>query len=310
MKQGEIEQALDLLAKLFISPGDTVLLSAPAYLGAIQALEVYEPEYANLDDTTAKPGSARLAYVVPDFSNPSGECLDTDQRHRLLDRVAACNVPLIEDAAYESLRYDGTHQPSLQSLDIARTGGIDQSRVIYCGTFSKTIAPGLRVGWICAAREVVHKVVLTRQAADLHGSHLDQMILHRVVSRGFAAQVQKILPVYRERRDLMLAALERYMPEGVSWVRPEGGMFIWLTLPEGLDSRELLQVSLASEGIIFVPGSSFFTDGGGGRHIRLNYTKASPAIIEDGIRRLGALITRQLTDAPVPIEAEPAIPVM
>jgi len=151
----------------------------------------------------------------------------------------------------------------------------------------------LRVGWLCAARPLIQQVVLARQAADLHGSVLDQMLVHEVVREGFDAQVARILPVYRQRRDAMLAALQRSMPEGVTWTKPEGGMFIWLTLPEGLDSRELLREAIDSEGIVFVPGTSFF-HGGGARQMRLNYTRSDDATIADGIGRLGALIARHL----------------
>ena len=233
-----------------------------------------------------------IAYVTPDFANPSGETISLADRRRMLDTCEAFGIPLIEDAAYLALRFEGETVPPLLSLDIDRTGHIDRSRVIFAGTFSKTIAPGLRVGWLCAARELIQQVVLMRQAADLHGSMLDQMMVYEVVREGFDAQVARILPVYRRRRDVMLAALERAMPEGVSWTKPEGGMFIWVTLPEGLDSRELLRASLDSEGIIFVPGSSFFADGSGSRHVRLNYTRSDEATIEDGIGRLGSLIAR------------------
>jgi DNA-binding transcriptional MocR family regulator len=293
------QQGLDLLGKLFLSPGDTILVTAPTYLGALQCMEVYEPQYAVIDPdvTSVAAGElAKLAYVVPDFANPTGATLDNAARERMLDIVTAHDVPLIEDAAYEALRFEGERPASMLALDIARCGEIDRSRVIYCGTFSKTISPGLRVGWICAARLVVQKVVLARQAADLHGSNLDQMIIQRVAAEMFDEQVRRILPVYARRRDAMLSALERFMPAGVTWIRPAGGMFIWLTLPETLDSRELLRTSLESEGIIFVPGSSFFTNGDGARNIRLNYTKSSEATIEDGMRRLGNLIACQLAE--------------
>ena len=290
------QQALDLLGKLFLDPGDTVLTTAPTYLGAMQAFDVYEPTYATIRPGTGEtPGdliAPTIAYVMPDFANPSGETIALADRERFLDTLTAQGIPTIEDAAYHALRFEGEPVPSLLALDIARTGHIDRSRVIYTGTFSKTIAPGLRVGWICAAREVIQYVVRARQAADLHGSALDQMILHEVVSTIFDDQVQKVVPIYRHRRDVMLDALERFMPADAAWTRPEGGMFIWLTLPAGLDSRALLCESLDREGIIFVPGTSFFTGGSGQRHIRLNYTRSDDATIVDGIRRLGQLVGR------------------
>lgn len=296
------QQGLDLLGKLFVDPGDAILTTAPTYLGALQAFDVYEPTYATIDLATGETyGRDRptIAYVVPDFANPSGETVSLAERRRLLDSSAALGIPVIEDAAYQALRFEGNPVPSLLALDIMRTGHIDRSRVIYTGTFSKTISPGLRIGWMCAAREVIQKIVLARQSADLHGSTLDQMILHEVVAvHGFFdEQVQKIIPTYRHRRDVMLDALARSMPRGVTWTKPEGGMFVWLTLPEGCDSRDLLQESLNSEGIIFVPGTSFFADGSGENHIRLNYTRSDDATIVDGIQRLGALFSRHIGES-------------
>lgn len=316
------QQALDLLGKVLLDPGDTVLTTAPAYLGALQAFEVYEPTYATLPvdhdrdhdhdhdhdhfggHPGDRPGSGHVpavAYAVPDFSNPSGETLSLAQRERLLDTAEALAIPVIEDAAYQALRFEGEALPSLLALDIMRTGSIERSRVVSTGTFSKTISPGLRVGWICASRAIIQTLLLARQAADLHSSALDQMLIHGVVETGFDAQIARILPVYRHRRDRMLAALEREMPEGVSWTRPEGGMFVWLTLPEGVDSRVLVRDAIRSEGIVFVPGTAFFPQGAeddGRRHVRLNFTCSDDATIDDGIARLGALIRRHRATLP------------
>lgn len=312
------QQGLDLLGKVFIDPGDTVLVQAPTYLGALQAFNVYQPVYAEIGGTgsldlgTTGAGTLRyaqgrldcpaalpsLAYVMPEFANPSGESMSHAERERVLDLAERLDVPVIEDDAYHALRYGGEAVPSLLALDIARMGGIDRSRVIYAGTFSKTVSPGVRVGWLCAAQDVIRQLVLVRQAADLHSSMLDQMLVHGVVETGFEAQVARILPVYRHRRDAMLAALERHMPEGVTWTRPEGGMFIWLTLPGELDSRALVRESIETERVVFVPGTAFFAGGGGEEHgsrnARLNYTCSDDATIEDGIARLAALIRRHL----------------
>lgn len=294
------QQALDLLGKVLLDPGDTILTTAPAYLGALQAFNVYEPEYEiqSLDTLGDDPEtSPAFAYVVPDFSNPSGETVPLHQRQHLLDTATARDFAIIEDAAYQALRFEGEALPSLLALDIARVGNIDRSRVVFAGTFSKPIAPGLRTGWICAPRAIIQTLLLARQAADLHSSALDQMLVHGVVDTGFDAQIARILPVYRHRRDAMLAALAQEMPEGVAWTRPEGGMFIWLTLPAGLDSRQLVRESIRDEGIVFVPGSSFFPpDRGdeGARHIRLNYTCSDDVTIADGIARLARLFRRHL----------------
>ncbi len=301
------QQGLDLLGKLLLDPGDTVLTTAPAYLGALQALDVYQPAWATFDPGTGvQYGGERpaVAYVVPDFANPTGETLPLAERLRWLDHAATLGYPVIEDAAYLALRFEGEPVPPLLALDIARVGHIDRSRVVFAGTFSKTIAPGLRVGWLCAARPLIERVVLARQAADLHSSMLDQMLVHDVVATAFDEQVARIVPVYRRRRDAMLAALERSMPPGVTWTRPEGGMFTWLTLPEGFDAQALLRESLATEGIIFVPGAPFYTNGDGARHLRLNYTRPDEAAIEDGVGRLGALIASRIGVAEVVVPAD------
>lgn len=292
------QQALDLIAKVLLDPGDTVLTMAPTYLGALQAFNLYQPTYASigLDDLQNRASwlRAKIAYLVPDFANPGGDTLTKQARLQLIARAAETGTPVVEDAAYEALRFEGEGQPAMLALDIERNGSIDRSGVIYAGTFSKTIAPGFRVGWICAAAPVIQKILLVRQAADLHGSTLDQMIVHQVVANGFAEQVARLLPVYRRRRDVMLEALTETMPAGTTWVVPEGGMFIWLTLPEGSDSRRLIRESLESEKVIFVAGPSFFADGSGERFIRLNFTRSDEATIVDGIGRLARAVERHL----------------
>jgi DNA-binding transcriptional MocR family regulator len=301
------QQGLDFLGKLFLSAGDTALVTAPTYLGAVQAFNAYEPRYdiltldechtssaAYLDSAKAAGGRVALAYVVPDFANPTGETLSERARHHLLDLVAELGVPLIEDAAYEALRFEGRPVPSCLALDLQRRGHIDSTQVIYCGTFSKTIAPGLRVGWICAARDLVHKVVLVKQAADLHSATLNQMVMQRVAQAVYDDQVGKIVVAYSKRRDAMLAVLARHMPEGVTWTRPQGGMFVWVTLPMEIDGAHLLEEALREERVAFVPGGAFFVDGQGANTIRLNYSLQSEAAIGEGIQRLGRLVVRQL----------------
>ncbi|MHC5538244.1 aminotransferase-like domain-containing protein, partial [Singulisphaera rosea] len=233
-----------------------------------------------------------LAYVVPDFANPTGETLDEEARRRLLDLATELDVPLIEDAAYTSLRFEGEPTRPCLALDVERCGDIDRSRVVYCGTFSKTISPGLRVGWICAAKELIQKLVLAKQAGDLHSATLNQMVIHRVAEQVFDEQVLRARTVYAGRRDAMLAALARWMPEGTSWTRPDGGMFVWVTLPEGFDGAELLAAAIAEERVAFVPGGAFFTDGTGRNTIRLSYSLQTEATIEEGIRRLGLVVSR------------------
>lgn len=289
------QQGLDFLGKLLISPGDRVLVSAPTYLGALQAFNPYEPRYEALSlDGPVGPGRTAFAYAVTDFANPTGETMSAADRLRLLALAEAQGAPLVEDAAYEALRFEGERVPSCLALDLKRVGEIDRSRVIYCGTFSKTVAPGLRVGWIAAAQPLVQKIVLAKQAGDLHSATLNQMVMHRVAEATHAEQVARITRVYAGRRDAMLRAMERHMPEGVRWTRPEGGMFLWVTLPEGLDGADLLAAGIAEERIAFVPGGAFFADRSGANTLRLNYSLQSEVAIEEGIGRLGRLVSRRL----------------
>ena len=299
------QQGLDFLGKLFIGAGDTVLVTAPTYLGALQAFNAYEPRYdimvpgaaqarahAFRDAASGAGGRVALAYAVPDFANPTGITIDKPARQDMLALGAALGIPLIEDAAYAALRFDGAHVPSCMALDIEACGSIERSRVIYCGTFSKTVAPGLRVGWICAARALVHKIVLVKQASDLHSATLNQMVMQQVVQAGYDRQIARILSVYAARRDAMLSALEQFMPDGVSWTVPQGGMFIWVTLPPGHDGAAMLAAALEQERIAFVPGAAFHVDGSGRNTIRLAYSLQPEARIAEGMRRLGALIAR------------------
>jgi DNA-binding transcriptional MocR family regulator len=299
------QQGLDYIAKLFLSPGDTALVQEPTYLGALQAFNAYEPRYDILfgaDSSAAgyvrraeaAGGRIGLAYVVPEFANPTGDTLSEEQRKDLLHLIDDLGVPLIEDAAYEALRFDGEALKPIAALAIEACGDIERSRVMYAGTFSKTVCPGMRVGWICAASEVIRKIVLTKQAGDLHSSTLNQMVVHHVVERMFEQHVQTLLPVYRKRRDAMLAALAAHMPAGTSWTKPQGGMFVWVTLPESIDGADLLEQSLAEELIGFVPGGAFSPAGTVRNTIRLNYSLASEDVITDGVGRLGALIARRI----------------
>lgn len=302
------QQALDYLGKLFISPGDTALVTWPTYLGALQAFNAYEPQYDQLGTGNRTPASYRataeahgsavkFAYLSTDFANPTGQTVSLEERQQILALADDLDIPVIEDAAYQHLRYDGDPIPPILSLDIARSGGIDASRTIYCGSFSKTLAPGLRVGYVVAAKPVIRKLVLMKQAADLHSSTINQMVVAEVAETHFPAQIAKIRAAYVARRDAMLAALDRYMPEGAEWTRPEGGMFVWVTLPEGTDGAALLARSVETEKVAFVPGQAFFADRSGVNTIRLSYSCANEAMIEEGIRRLGRLIGTALERA-------------
>ena len=303
------QQALDYLGKLFLSPKDTALVTWPTYLGALQAFNAYEPAYDQLSlngnrtpdgyrEAAAKAGGAvKFAYLSSDFSNPTGETVDRAGREKLLELADELDVAIIEDAAYQNLRYDGEPVPPIMALDIARNGGIENTRTIYSGSFSKTLAPGLRVGFVVAAMPVIRKLVLMKQAADLHSSTINQIAIAHVAERIFPEQVAKIKKAYSARRDAMLAALDKYMPAGATWTKPEGGMFVWVRLPDGMDGAELLARSIQTEKVAFVPGKAFYADGSNNNTIRLSFSCASEAMIEEGIQRLGRLISTAVAEA-------------
>lgn len=298
------QQALEFLGKLFITAGDTTLVTAPTYLGALQAFSAYEPRYDTLrpesgnrtpasyrEAAAVNGGSVKFAYVVPDFANPTGETLNVDARRGLIALAEDLDCPIIEDTAYVDLRFAGETVPAIQALDVERHGGdLNASRVIYCGTFSKTLTPGLRIGWVCAAEPVIRRLTLIKQASDLNCSLINQMVMERLAAETYDDQVAQAAAHYRARRDAMLQALAANMPAGVTWTTPEGGLFIWVTLPEHLDGAEILRRAIAEVGVAFVPGSAFFTDGSGRNTIRLSYSLPTKAQIADGIARLGKLV--------------------
>jgi DNA-binding transcriptional MocR family regulator len=301
------QQGLDYIGKVLLSPNDTALVSWPTYMGALGAFNAYEPAYDKLDPLSnrepssyaeaaaAAGGRVKFAYCVPEFSNPTGETISRAGRENILDLAEALDIAIVEDAAYQSLRYDGESVKPIMALDIERNGGdIEKTRTLYCGSFSKTLAPGLRLGWIVASQDVIRKLVLVKQASDLHSSTINQIVMGKVVSRIFDAQVAKIRKAYGHRRDKMLEAMAKYMPAGVEWTKPEGGMFVWVTLPKKFDGAELLSKAIAKHRIAFVPGKAFHADGSGGNTIRLSFSCASDGDIDTGISRLGALIRDEM----------------
>ena len=297
------QQALDFLGRLLLSPGDTALVTAPTYLGALQAFSASEPRYDELrleggnrtaasyaEAATAAGGRVKFAYVVPSFANPTGETLPPAARERLLDLTTELDVPVIEDAAYAALRFEDAAPPPIMALEIARRGSIDRARAIYCGTFSKVLSPGLRVGWIVAPRPMIRRLVLIKQACDLNSATINQMVMHRLAETTYDDRAELARAHYRRRRDAMLAALERHMPEGVTWTRPGGGLFVWVRLPEGIDTARLLDRAVKEAGVAFVPGAAFFHDGRGRNTMRLSYSLAGEIEIGEGIARLARLI--------------------
>ena len=302
------QQGLDLIGKLFINSGDRILTEQPTYLGALQAFTAYQARYlpVPIDDEglridlleDALRAGPKFLYILPNFQNPAGVTLSLERRWRLVELASHYGVPIVEDDPYGQLRYEGEHLPPLVKLDAEYHGNGHgkpfRGGVIYLGTMSKTLAPGLRVGWVVAPEEVMARLVQMKQGADLHTSSFSQMVAYEVARGGFLDRhVRRIRQVHGERRDAMLQALERNFPPGVLWTRPKGGLFLWVTLPEGMDSKELLAEAL-QEKVAFVPGTSFYPCGGGQRTMRLNFSYATPEAIEEGIRRLGAVISRHV----------------
>ncbi len=297
------QQALEFLGKLLLSPADTALVTAPTYLGALQAFSASEPSYDLLqwpmgnrsassygEAARAAGGAVKLAYVVPDFANPTGETMALEQRRALLSLASELDIPVIEDAAYAALRYDGADIAPLQALDVTATGSIDASRVIHCGTFSKVFTPGLRVGWICASRQIINRLVLIKQASDLNSAAINQAVILHLAETLFDTQVARARQHYRTKRDAMLAALTKHMPDGIQWTKPDGGLFIWLTLPPSIRSADLLQRAVKDASVAFVPGHAFYPDASGTNTMRLSFSLPDVPAIGRGIEALASLV--------------------
>jgi 2-aminoadipate transaminase len=312
------QQALDLIGKLLINSGDRVLVEAPTYLGALQAFNVYGAQFVAvpIDDdglrTDQLESSLRLnpkfMYILPNFQNPAGVTLSEARRHQLISLADKYGIPIIEDDPYGQLRYEGEHLAPLVVLDrenLRRDNGYTLGNVIYLSTFSKTLAPGIRLAWIVAPPDVVGKLVMLKQAADLHTATFNQMVAYEVAKDGFLDQhVKLIRQVYRERRDVMLRALQEFFPSEVTWTHPKGGLFLWVTMPEGTDCRLLFRAALA-ENVAFVPGDCFYGNdlAEGCRHMRLNFSHSEPELIHEGIRRLSVAVKMHLRTSHAPLEA-------
>ena len=296
------QQALDLLGKIFINPGDCVLVESPTYLGALQAWNAYGAEFipvpfdddgmiTNELEDRLRTGP-KFIYVLPNFQNPTGVTLSFERRLHLIELAERYGVPIIEDDPYGQLRFEGENLPALNVLDSqTRTqNGCYSGNVIYLSTFSKTLAPGIRLAWVIAPPEVIHKLVLAKQGADLHTATFNQMVAHEVGRGGFLDRhVKHIREVYHERRDVMLDTLQEHMPEEVRWTHPMGGLFLWATLPPKVNTSDLLKEAVKMR-VAFVPGQPFFPRGGGENTMRLNFSNATPEKINEGIARLGSVV--------------------
>jgi len=290
------QQALDLTGKVFLDEGDVVLCESPTYLGAIGAFRAYRPTFVEVptDDDGMVPAElearlnsldrVKLIYVVPDFQNPSGRRWSIERRRKLAELAGRFDVPVIEDAPYAELCFEGEPMTPVGALGDACT-------VVYLGTASKILSPGIRLGWVVADSDLIRRYVLVKQGVDLHTSSLVQLLAARfMLEYDLEAHIARIRDVYRSRRDAMLVALEKHFPKDVSFTRPAGGLFLWVELPQGLDSRMLLDHAL-EERVAFVPGESFFPCGGHENTLRLNFSAMPEDRITEGIHRLGRVLS-------------------
>ncbi|CAN5841294.1 PLP-dependent aminotransferase family protein [soil metagenome] len=289
------QQGLDLIGKVLIDEGSKVLVETPSYLGALQAFSVYQPEVVSVEmdehgmipaSVAAKGEGARLLYALPNFQNPTGRTLSVERRYELVETCARMGIPLIEDNPYGDLCYHGEPLPKLLNMNPAG--------VIYMGSFSKVLTPGIRLGYVVAPVALIRKLEQAKQASDLHTSTLTQMAVYEVIKDGFLSEhIPTIRSFYSGQCDVMLAAMTNYFPPSVTWTRPEGGMFIWVTLPKHIDSKQLLADAIA-QNVAFVPGGPFYANDPETNTLRLSFVTVSPERINEGIEKLGNLIKARL----------------
>lgn len=285
------QQGLDLLAKVLVDPGDTVLVETPTYLGALQSFSLFDPNYVSVDSDedglipealTESMRGAKFLYCLPNFQNPTGRLLAEDRRYRLAQKARDLDLLILEDDPYGALSYDGETPPSIRSLAPERT--------VYMGSFSKVLAPGLRLGYVIAPPDLRAKLVQAKQATDLHTATLSQMAVYDVIKDGFLdTHIPTIRKLYREQCAAMLAALEHHMPEGVRWNKPRGGMFLWAELPKGMDASAVLAKAV-EQNVAFVPGAPFFAASPVIEALRLAFVTVPPPRIEEGVERLAKVI--------------------
>ncbi len=294
------QMGLDFSAKIFLDKDDIVLLESPSYLGAINAFKICEPRFieipteedgmvmSELEKVLAREDKVKMIYVIPDFQNPTGREWSVRKRKEFIDIINKYEVPVLEDNPYGELRFEGEPMPTLKSFD---TKGL----VIYLGTFSKILAPGYRLAWVCASTEILEKYNFMEQAACLQSSTISQMEIARYIrDNDLDAHIADIIELYRKRRDAMMSALEEYLPEGCKFTPSRGGLFTWVTLPEHIDAKEL-QKNCLKRKIAFVPGAGFYPNGGVKNTLRLNYSTTSEEDIRRGMKILGEEIKNLIT---------------
>lgn len=293
------QQALDLIGKLFLDRGDRVIFEKPGYFGAIHSFSFYEPAFQSVPvgpdgiavellEQAFEEHKPKLFYTTPNFQNPSGITYSTQKRQAVASLLEQYQVIGVEDDPYGELRYMGQEQPSLKCYF--------EEGLILLGSFSKIVSPGVRLGWVCANKEIMQKLVIAKQAADLHSNYLSQRVVYQYLhDNDLDSHLQKIRQVYKKQRDLMLAMIDGYLPQEVTYNEPEGGMFLWLTLPEGYSALELFEYA-AQLKVAFVPGEAFHLDGSGKNTLRLNFSNSDEARIETGMQRLAQALKTFLAE--------------
>ena len=292
------QQGIDLVAKTLIDPGDTVLVEAPSYLAALQCFSTYEARFETVEtdedgmrvdalERALRAGRPKLIYLVPTFQNPRGTTLSLERRGRVARLASEYGVTVLEDDPYAELRYRGAALPPVAGID-------PDSPVIHLGSFSKTLAPGLRLGYVIADERTIRALTIAKQATDLHSGSLAQRAVARLFEIfDYEAHLRRLRTLYGERLDAMLAAIERSFPAGTHWTRPEGGLFVWVSLPQGLDAEELLADAMRDR-VAFVPGAPFYPAVPCHETLRLNFSNRPPLLIAEGIARLGACVSGRL----------------
>lgn len=294
------QQALDLVGKIFLDPGDVVALEAPAYVGALTAFGTYEPRFLpiesdehgmrvdELERALLAGERPAFVYTVPNFGNPAGVTLSFERRERLVALCRETGIPIVEDNPYGLLRFEGEALPCLRTLD--------PDNVIYLGTVSKTFSPGVRVGWALAARSVIQRLILAKEAADLCGSNLNMLLTERWFSdeTRWRTTLASLVEIYRGRRDATIEAVEEHFPERTTWTHPAGGFYVWVTVPSWLDTRALLAKAVEHR-VAYVPGTAFYPDGRGTDQLRIAFCYPPEDRIREGVARLGAILEDEMT---------------
>lgn len=293
------QQGLDFMAKAFIDPGDQIIVESPTYLGALNAFKAYEPSFLDveldadgmrmdiLEERLKNNDRVKFIYVISDFQNPSGKTWTMERRKKLIELANKYDVAILEDNPYGELRFEGEIQPSLKSLDT-------EGRVVFMGTFSKVFSPGVRLGWFCAAPEILDKFNKIKQGADLQSSTISQMELAQFLDdNDLEKHIAEIIKVYGKRKNVMVEAMKKYFPEGVTFTNPEGGLFLWVELPEYMNARDLA-VKAIEKKVAYVPGGAFFGNNVRENCFRCNYSCMSEEKIEEGVKRLADVIKAEM----------------